>query len=88
MTYIPEIYSSIEKIKSEINSIVWPTQEGLLKEGLLLLCNGMTMTLNSMTKELEGQRDAATKQILTDATTLDSIAFNRGRLVQIKKIIG
>ena len=87
MTYIPEISNNIEKIKSEINSIVWPHQEKDLQDSLLILCKNMKKTLDSMTLELEGQKIAVTKQILSEATTLENIMYNRGRLVQIKKII-
>ena len=87
MTYIPEISNSIEKIKSEINGIVWPPQEKALKDSLLILCDNMKKTLDSMTLELEGQQTAVTKQIMSEASTLENIMYNRGRLVQIKKII-
>ena len=87
MSHIPEILKSLEKLELTIKTTVWPESENAIQDILLKDCEDMRKVVQTMQEELETHAKQAMELVMEKATDLHTIYYNRGRLVQIKKII-
>ena len=87
MTHIPQIKESLADIEHSIKNTVWPEYEKTIKAELLEKCQSISKEVDAMELELETDAKVCTTKIMEKATNFEEISYNRGRLVQIKKII-
>ena len=87
MAHIEGIKKALAAMQLTINSTVFAEYETRAKTELNEQLNEIKKIVVIMEDELKEDAAHTTKQIIEKSATLEDIYYNRGRLVQIKKII-